>query len=72
MTLEQLSNHEFTCTQDKTDLLASMLFIMSAEGNLLQIESSFLILRSKKVCGTTGPDVKELSTVHVFSDSVVL
>ena len=26
VTLEQLSNHEFKCTQDKRDLLAGMLF----------------------------------------------
>ena len=56
LTLEPLSNHEFTCTQDKRDLLADMLFTMGAEGNHLQTKSPFQILRSKKkVCETTGP-----------------
>ena len=47
MILDQLSNHEFTGTQDKRDFLAGMLFTMSAEGNLLQIESPFQIFRNK-------------------------
>ena len=37
MTLDQL----FEGTQDKRDFLAGKLFTMSAQGNLLQIESPF-------------------------------
>ena len=32
VTLKQLSTHEFTCTQDKRDLLAGRIFAMNAEG----------------------------------------
>ena len=76
VTSEQLSNHEFRSTQDKRDFLAGVLFAVSAEGNILQIESSFQILRSGKVCETSGPFDTELSKmfeaeVHVFSDSLM-
>ena len=47
LTLEPLSNHEFTCTHHKRDLLAGMLFTMSAESNLLQTKSPFQILQCK-------------------------
>ena len=39
LTLEQLSNNEFHCSQHKRDLLAGMLFVQKAEGNLLQVFS---------------------------------
>ena len=60
MTLKQLSNHEFTCTQDKRDLLAGRLFAMTAEENLLQVEYSSKISRNKKVCETIDPVDSEL------------
>ena len=45
LTLEQLSNHEFNCTQDNNNFLAGMLFALKAEGNLLQVDTSTQILR---------------------------
>ena len=76
LTLEQLSNHEFICTQDKRDLLAGMLFVQTAEGNLLQVDTSSQILTKQGVCGTISPFDGELSKMHdaeghVFSDSVL-
>ena len=61
VTSEQLSNHKFTSTQDERDFPAGVLSTMNAEGNILQIESSFQILRSRKVCETSGPVDTELS-----------
>ena len=52
LTLEQLSNPEFTCTQDKRDLLAGKFFDMNAMENFLQVDTSSQILRNKKVCQT--------------------
>ena len=53
-----------------------MLFAPSAEGNLLQVETSSQILKEKRVCETIGPFNSELlkmqeAEVHVFSDSVL-
>ena len=43
--LEQLSNYDFQCTQDKRYLLARMFYVQKAEENLLQIDTSSQILR---------------------------
>ena len=40
----------FACTQDKRDLLAGMLFNMSAEVDLLQIKSRFRSREKTEVC----------------------
>ena len=76
LTLEQLSNYEFHCTQDKRDLLAGMLHLQKEKGNLLQVDTSARILTKQRVCETNSPFVTELSKmhdaeVHVFSDSVL-
>ena len=44
VTMEQLSNHEFKCTQDQRDF-AGMLFEQKAEGELLQVDTSSQIFR---------------------------
>ena len=65
VTLEQLSNHEFKGIQDMRDLLVQKCFFtVSAEGNFLQIQSPFQILRNKKICGTIGPFDNESSKMH--------
>ena len=74
--MEQLSNYEFHSTEDTRDLLAGVLFVQKAEGNLLQVDTSSQILRKQKVCETIRPFDGELSKVHeakvhVFSDSVL-
>ena len=77
LTLKQLSNYEFNCTQDKRNLLAGMLRGQKkTEGNLLQVDTSSQILRRQRVCYTIGPFDGYMSKmreadVHVFSDSVV-
>ena len=43
VTLEQLSNYEFQCTQDQRDLRAGMLYLQ--KGHLLQDDTSSQILR---------------------------
>ena len=53
-----------------------MLFTMTVEDNLLQIDSPCQVLRNQEVCETIGPVDNELSKVHnadvhVFSDSVL-
>ena len=73
--LEQLSNYEFHCAQDTIDLLAGMLFVQNAEGNLLQVDTSSQILRKQWVCDAVSLFGGELSKMHeaefhVFSDSV--
>ena len=75
-TSENLINQEFLCTDDKRDLLAGMLFVQKAEGNLLQVNTSSQIWRKQRVCETLTPFDGELSKmqdaeVHVFSDSVL-
>ena len=50
--VDHLRNHDFEDTQSKRILLATMLFTMSAEANLLRLESPFQILRNKKICET--------------------
>ena len=74
MTLEQLSNYEFNSTQDNRNLLAGMLSVQKAEGNLLQVDNSSQMLRKQRFCETTGPFDGELlivheAEVHVVSDS---
>ena len=76
VTLEQLSNHEFKCTQDKRDLLAGMLFAMEAKGKLWQVVTSSQIVRKQRICETITPFNRELSKmyeagVHVLSDSIL-
>ena len=75
LTLEPLSNYDVQCTQDKRDLLAWMLYLQKAEGNLLQVDTSSQILRKHMVCETVNPFDGEVSKmhdaeVHVFSYSV--
>ena len=75
LTLEQLGNYEFNCTQNRRNLLVGMLFAQKAEGNLLQVDNSF-ILDQQGVCETISPFDGELSKmheaeVHVFSHSVL-
>ena len=74
LTFEQLNNYEFNCTQDKRTLLAGMLYLQKAEGNLLQVDNPSQILREQNVCQTNSHFDGELSKmheaeVHVFSES---
>ena len=76
LTLEQLSNYEFLCTQDRRNFFAGMLHLQRAKGNLLQVDTSSQILRKQIVCETISLFDGELSKmhdaeVHVFSDSVL-
>ena len=70
LTLEQLSNNEFSCTRDRRDLPAWMLFVQKAE-----VDTPCRILRNR-VCETTSLVDWEMSKmhdakVHVFSESVL-
>ena len=76
VTLDQWRNHDFVDTQSKRDFLVGVIYLMNAEGHLLQIESPFQILRNREVCETRGPNDNELSKmheaeVHVFSNSLL-
>ena len=76
VTLEQLSNCEFTCTQDKSNLFAGMLSLQKAEGNILKVDTSSQMLGKHRIWETTCLFDWALSKihdaeVHVFSDSVL-
>ena len=75
LTLEQLTNYEFQCTQDKRNLLAGMLHLQKADRNFLQVDTSSQILRRQRVCEAISLFDGDLSkmhdaNVHVFLDSV--
>ena len=42
----------FLCAQDKRNLLAGMLYLQNAEGNLLQVDTPSQILSTQQVCET--------------------
>ena len=63
LTLDQLSNHEFSCKQYKRNVVAGVLFALTAEGNLMQVTSSEM-LRNQRVCETIRFLDGDLSKMH--------